>query len=342
MEAPIPINNFSINMKITENNDKKYNLIINNSSNILLINIINENSLPKIEFYKEFTPKELAKNGKFFKVFDDTSSIYTALKELFESKKPKISEEKEYIKLTIVPNLLALGESDLIIPRKKTDDKKVINDLCDVVNSQGKEINILKNKIKILEEKIDVLEKKIENNIILRRIKKENTLIGDIIKTNEQMNLICDWIDREKAFKFKLLYKGTTDGDTKEIFHKRCDNKGSTISIIESTDGQIFGGYASKSWNKNKSDIPDPDSFLFNVNNKRKYSVSNNKGLVGNSYICYFGGTDFYELEIDDNFLLNGGCCGNGKGYNFKKYELSGGKSSFSIKELEIYKVEEN
>ena len=200
----------------------------------------------------------------------------------------------------------------------------------------------LKNKIKILEEKIDVLEKKIENNIILRRIKNENTLIGDIIKTNEQMNLICDWIDREKAFKFKLLYKGTIDGDTQEIFHKRCDNKGPTISIIESIDGQIFGGYASKSWDKNKGDIPDPNSFLFNVNNKRKYSVSNNKGRVGNSYICRFGANIFYELKINDNFLLNGGNCENGEGYNFKKYELSGGKSSFSIKELEIYKVDEN
>jgi len=264
------------------------------------------------------------------------------LKELFESKKPKISEEKEYIKLTIVPNLLALGESDLIIPRKKTDDKKVINDLCDLVNSQGKEINILKKKIKILEEKIDVLEKKIENDISIRRIKNENTLIGDIIKTNEHMNLICDWIDREKPFKFKLLYKGTTDGDTNDIFHKRCDNKGPTISIIESTDGQIFGGYASKSWDKNnKSDIPDPNSFLFNVNNKRKYSVINNKGLMA-GYICDFGGSNFHELWINDNFLSNGGHCDNGKGYNFTKYELTGGKSSFSIKELEIYKVDEN
>ena len=85
MEAPIPINtlsNISINMKIIENNDKKYNLIITNSSNKLLINIINENRLPKIEYYKEFTPKELTENGKFFKVFEDTNNIITSFKEL--------------------------------------------------------------------------------------------------------------------------------------------------------------------------------------------------------------------------------------------------------------------
>ena len=71
-----------------------------------------------------------------------------------------------------------------------------------------------------------------------------------------------NWINREKSFKFKLLYKGTTDGDTIDIFHKKCQFP--TISIIESTYDQIFGGYTTKSWDKNN--IKDPDSFLFNLN----------------------------------------------------------------------------
>ena len=181
-----------------------------------------------------------------------------------------------------------------------------------------------------------------ENNIVVRRLRNTDSLIGDIIKTNEQFNLICDWIDRDKNFKFKLLYKGTTDGDTKEIFHKKCDNKGPTISIIESTDGQIFGGYASKSWDKNSTtDIPDSNSFLFNINIKKKYSVSNNRGLMKSGYLCDFGGANFYELWIDNIFFSNNGYCDNGNGYNFKNYELCGGKSSFKVKELEVYKVDE-
>ena len=66
----------------------------------------------------------------------------------------------------------------MIIPRKKGDDKKIMNDLCEVVNKQGKEIEILKNKIKTLEEKIDILEQKMENNAVSRRLKNEGTLIG--------------------------------------------------------------------------------------------------------------------------------------------------------------------
>ena len=186
-----------------------------------------------------------------------------------------------------------------------------------------------------MEERI----KKLEENPSVRKINNSKTLIGDIIKTNEQYNLICDWIDREKAFKFKLLYKGTLDGDTKDIFHNKCDNQAPAISIIESTKGQIFGGYASKSWNKeNKSDIPDPSSFLFNLNIKKKYPVSDNRGLMSN-YICDFGGSSWHELCLYDHFFTKNGFCDNGKGYNFKNYEINGGESNFSVKEVEVYKV---
>lgn len=251
-----------------------------------------------------------------------------------------MQEENEYIKFIIVPTLIVLGESTLIIPKKKSDDKSLINELCNVVNKQGKEIESLKNKINILEEKVKKLEENQIQNV--RKIIKSNTLIGDIIKTEEQYNLICDLINKDKNFKFKLLYKATMDGDTKKIFHDKCDNQGKTICIIESKDGQIFGGYASKSWNKNQSFISDPNSFLFNVNIKRKFPGTNNPGLRS-GYICNFGYTG-EELYLYDGFLSNGprdGSCNGGQGYNLKQYEISGGNSNYSVKEVEVYKVED-
>ena len=231
-----------------------------------------------------------------------------------------------------------MGETTLIIPIKKSDDKEIINNLCNIIKDQENDIKDLKTRVNVLEEKM----KKLEENNIIKRIKNKDSLIGSIIKNEEQYNLICDYIDKNKEFKFKLLYKGTVDGDTYDIFHKKCDNQGPTISIIESTDGQVFGGYASKSWDINrKSDISDPDSFLFNVNIKKKYCVSNNKGLVkpGCYYICDFGCANFYELCLNNNYFSNGGGCDNGNGFNFKNYELSGGKNMFKVKECEVYKV---
>jgi len=329
MEAPKPRERINFEL---ENEKKKYNLTIENASNSLLINISENGNIFNKEYSKDFTLSDLIKlpNGKFFKLFDDISGVIVSLKEIFQTKKPLIKEQNEQIELKIIPILTAMGETTLIIPIKKADDKAIINNLCEIVKT-------LQSRIDTLEEKM----KKFEESNFYKRYTNSRNLIGDIIKNEEQYNLICDWIDKNKNYKFQLLYKGTLDGDTKEIFHKKCDNQGPNISIIQSTDEQIFGGYTSKSWNiNNKNDVPDAESFLFNINNKRKYFVSNNRGLFKeDGYICDFGGDNFHELWIQDNYFSKGGNCDNGKGYNFKNYELSGGKNNFSIKEIEVYKV---
>ena len=235
----------------------------------------------------------MSKLGKYFTLFENIEKVVDGLKETFDSKKPIIKKNNNYMDLTIIPTFSILGETNLIIPIKEKDEKQVINNLCNVISEQGKDIANLKGKIKTLEDRIDILEnkmKEIESSPSIRKLKNKDSLMGDIIKNEEEYNLISNFIDRNEGFKFKLLYKGTIDGDTLDIFHKKCDNQGATISIIKSTDNQIFGGYAAKSWNKDiKGDISDPDSFLFNLNLKKKYPVSNNKGLMS-GYICDFGG----------------------------------------------------
>lgn len=331
MEAPKPQEVITLEL---ENESKNYILKITNSSSSLLINISEKGNILNKEYSKDFTLSDLTKipNTKFFKLFDDINGVIVSLKEVFQNKKPLIKEQNDHIELKIIPILTAMGEPTLIIPVKKADDKEIINNLCEIVKT-------LQIKVNALEEKV----KNLEDNNNYRRNNSRN-LIGDIIKNTDQYNLICDWIDKNKNFNFQLLYKGTLDGDTREIFHKKCDNQGPNISIIQSTDGQIFGGYTSKSWIINNNNFtPDPESFLFNINNKRKYCVSNNRGLFKDLlYICDFGGDssdNFHELWIENNYFSKGGHVDNGKGYNFTNYELSGGKNNFKIKELEVYKV---
>jgi len=84
MEAPKPKE--SINLTI-EDEKKKYNLIVSNSSSALVITISEKGDLLKKEYSKEFTLKDLSQNGKFFKIFDDIASVIISLKETFENKK---------------------------------------------------------------------------------------------------------------------------------------------------------------------------------------------------------------------------------------------------------------
>lgn len=48
-----------------------------------------------------------------------------------------------------------------------------------------------------------------------------------------------------------LLYRGSRDGWRSSDFHKCCDNKGPTVTLIKvvTTGGKyIFGGYTDQSW----------------------------------------------------------------------------------------------
>jgi vacuolar-type H+-ATPase subunit I/STV1 len=142
-----------INLEL-ENENKKYTLSISNKSNSLLINISENGNFLKNEFLKEFTLSDLAQSrtSKFFKLFDDINGVIISLQETFQNKKPLIKEYNDYIELKIIPILTAMGETVLIIPKKKEDDKEIIKNLCEIVKG-------LQAKVETLEEKMKKIEK---------------------------------------------------------------------------------------------------------------------------------------------------------------------------------------
>jgi len=44
--------------------------------------------------------------------------------------------------------------------------------------------------------------------------------------------------------KSNLLYRGSRDGYTNAIFNSRCANKGATLTVVMTTKGVTFGGFA--------------------------------------------------------------------------------------------------
>ena len=63
--------------------------------------------------------------------------------------------------------------------------------------------------------------------------------------------------------KFELLYRGSRDGITAADFHRLCDGKSDTISVIKDTKGNVFGGFADKAWGTQPSWVKSEKSFLF-------------------------------------------------------------------------------
>ncbi|XP_060082945.1 interferon-induced protein 44-like [Ylistrum balloti] len=63
---------------------------------------------------------------------------------------------------------------------------------------------------------------------------------------------------------FEKLYSFKEDGSNADVFHKKCDNRGPTVTVIYDSLGQVYGGYTSVSWQS--ASIPqvfDKSAFLF-------------------------------------------------------------------------------
>ena len=55
-----------------------------------------------------------------------------------------------------------------------------------------------------------------------------------------------EWLGND--YKWKLIYRASEHDYTNESFHEYCDNKGSTLVVIKSSNGCVFGGYTTQSW----------------------------------------------------------------------------------------------
>jgi hypothetical protein len=79
--------------------------------------------------------------------------------------------------------------------------------------------------------------------------------------------------------RFSLLWRGSRDGFGAVEFHRRCDGKPNTLTIILDTEGNVFGGFTplqweSRKWNGKRGDENNCNkadeslrSFLFTLKN---------------------------------------------------------------------------
>ena len=103
-----------------------------------------------------------------------------------------------------------------------------------------------------------VQTKKVKTNDFDSEILHNCELKSDYIK------ILSDWTNCKKV---ELIYRGTRDGSQSEKFHELCDNQGPTIVLYKNEKGNIFGGYASISWQNSGELKSAPDSFIFTLTN---------------------------------------------------------------------------
>ena len=157
---------------------------------------------------------------------------------------------------------------------------------------------------------------------------------------------LCEFSCQQK---FRLLYKASTDGFSSKSFHNKCDGYKSTITIILSTKGYIFGGYTDEDWSGHNIYKTDKNAFIFSLVNKEKNPIKikcNDPQYAiccDSSYGPIFGG---FDLAIFSNSNVNKSSysylCDVYKHpfYTYgstKAKSLLAGTSNFRTVEIEVY-----
>ena len=198
------------------------------------------------------------------------------------------------------------------------------------------------------EEKFDVEEKNIEeNNPPMEENEEEgekfpNGILKDIIKTEEEIEVVLNKIEEKfPGSSYKLLYKGSRDGDGASEFHSRCDDAEKTLVIVKDNYNNIFGGFTTQDWGGEYLQKKDDEAFIFSVGKRKTYDVIPDQNAIG----CYpnFGPVFFgCQIRIYDNFFTKGGTTFK-KGLNYyttEDFELTNGKQNFGVIDIEVYEVE--
>ena len=338
MEAPKP--NMTKNDKKEiifkfKDKDNSFTITFSDGNDSLGISISEENSIPSINYSAKFTLDELKDLNNFFKMFDSIEQLIPELNNICIRNQVKINQEKQSLNLILALPLTVVQEVNLPIPQDELDSNKVIASLCQTVNELNKKIKYLTSG--------EIPEEQLEENL-----KSE-----DILKNEEEKNMLINWIlkamkSTDKKVKMTLLYKIKEHGDNASTFHGKCDNQGPTLTLVRDTRGYRFGGFTNQSWasryNPNyggNGNVSDSNAFLFSLEYKEKYPSYDGSCAIYDctSYGPCFGGSN--------DLLVTNSCLSNFSSCNFPYYycgtrsrALCGGVYNFKVNELEVYKID--
>jgi len=107
---------------------------------------------------------------------------------------------------------------------------------------------------------------------------------------------------------WQLLYQASRDGFNSSIFHSKCDGVLGTLTVIKSSNNNIFGGYTEADWYGFYQYQNDAYAFLFSLVNSYNTSVKMN--VIQPQYAIYsapidgpvFGGGHDFNVSLDNSY----------------------------------------
>ena len=241
-------------------------------------------------------------------MFENLDEIYEEITNLMRNNKPILFEENNKIIISIPISTTKIKELKFILYKKEKSDKERIDDLYSIINDlriisqqqnskieeQNHKIENQNKKINELNDKIIELNEKLENqNRIIKEISKNKEKLNKIItqtifndsliinKNEKYISYLNEWLSKDNIyFKTQLLFRKSINGDSYNEFHRLCDNQGKTITLIQTKDGLIIGGYTIKNQDTSGKWSEDYKAFIFSLNKGRVFPIKKNCSAI--------------------------------------------------------------
>ena len=152
---------------------------------------------------------------------------------------------------------------------------------------------------------------------------------------------------------FKLLYRASRDGFDALSFHAKCDHQPSTLTVIKTTKGYIFGGFTALAWESIGKHKADPSSFLFSlINHTSMPQLMPLQAVSKHSIFCdaasgpsFGGGCDLYISDISN--VSTSSYSNLGHSYDFTLFfngtteakSFLAGSYKFQTSEIEVFQL---
>ena len=342
--------------------DMLYNLNILCTQNMITLQLYPKDSFLLVCYQAKLSLNDFKIINKYYRLFDVINEIYSDIISLCLNKKVSIfAKEKNQIQLLFKINIRNQDE-DVIIPLK---NEEYSNEYPNILNSIIQDYSLIKEKCEKLAEENKNLKLYNENlnkrlidlelwksqyedefyKYLDSKLIKSCFLDSKIINDKQEFYFLVDRICGNNSIlsgeriKFELLYRASRDGDSTQIFHKKCNDKGATLILVKTSKGYRFGGYTEQSWAGNEIKR-DKEAFCFSLDKMKIYNIKNGFGAIG----CYDYNISFsWMFKIEQNILKN-------KGYSYESYksayegcqtdyEITMGDSRFTAVELECFRI---
>jgi len=108
------------------------------------------------------------------------------------------------------------------------------------------------------------LHKRMINTIFTGDVQGDLVPPGSILRQSEREWLIAKLAKARWKFG-ERLFASSKDGESVRAFHEKCDGKGATITVVETANNWVFGGFSPVSWCSHGAHITAERAWLFQL-----------------------------------------------------------------------------